>query len=99
MLFVFNLGSINAQGWGKAEPSPSKVELLWIGSFPECEAEGLQGVKSLTTVGTEKSDAQCTQKSIVTTSFSLIANKVNGEKDIIGLAGLADSRYPDGGQT
>ena len=47
-----------------------------------------------------ESDAKFTQDSIVTTFGTLIANKVNGEKVIIGLASLANlasSRYPDGG--
>ena len=44
-------------------------------------------------VATQESDAQCTQDSIVSTSETLIANKANGEKDIVGLSGLAASRY------
>ena len=92
------LGGINAQGWGKPEPSP-KVSLIWIGSFPECEAEKVEDVKSYSLVGTQESDAQCTENSVVTTFRTLIANNANGEKVIIGLSNLARSRYPDGGLT
>ena len=59
----------------------------------------MQGVKSYSQIATQESDDQCTQDSIVTPFSTLIANKVNGEKDIIGLSILASSRYPDGGQT
>ena len=62
-------------------------------------AEGVGDVKSYTQIAAQESDAQCTQDSIVTPFFTLIANKVNGEKAIIGLSILAVSRYPDGGQT
>ena len=94
----FDLGRINAQGGGIAEPSP-KVDVIWIGSFPECQAEGAQDVKSYTSVGVEQSNAQCTLEGSVTTFWTLIANKANGEKAIINVAGLADSRNRDGGTT
>ena len=97
-MFLYGLGGINAQGWGKAEPSP-KVNFIGIGSFPECEAEGVEDVKSYSTVATQESDAECNIDSIVTTFATLIANKINGEKAIISVSGLANSRYPDGGQT
>ena len=48
---------------------------------------------------TQQSDTFCTQDSIENFWGTLIANKANGEKAIVGLAVLALSRYPDGGQT
>ena len=75
-----------------AEPSPKSNNFIWIGSYPECEAEGLQGVKSLTSVETQTSDAQCSHDSVVSTFGTLIANKANGEKATIGLSLLAKSR-------
>ena len=55
-------------------------------------------MKSYTSVETQETDAECSQDSIVTNFGTLIANKANGEKAIVGLSGLAASRYPDGGQ-
>ena len=56
-------------------------------------------MKSYTLVATHEIDAQCTKDSIENFWGTLIANKANGEKAIVGLAVLALSRYPDGGQT
>ena len=51
---VFYLAGINAQCWGKPEPSP-KVNFIWTLSFPECEAEGARDVNSYTLVATQES--------------------------------------------
>ena len=53
---------------------------------------------SYTIVQTQETDADCSRDSIVDKFGSLIANKGNGEKVIVGLTDLAGSRYPDGGQ-
>ena len=82
-------------GWAKPEPN-KKVGFNWITNFHECEGKESG---NYTRVSAQKSDAQCSSESVVTTFGALIPYKPNGEKAVIKLSTLASSRYPAGGQT
>ena len=90
-----NLAGINAQGWAKPEPT-KKNGFIWLASYKDCEGKDS---RNYTLTAAQTSDALCSQRSIVTTGGAFVANKPNGGKAIIGLSDLADSRYPDGGES
>ena len=46
-------------------------------------------------VGSQETDAECSQESVETTARAMIAYKPNKEKEIINLVELSKARFPD----
>ena len=88
---VFELGEISAQKSDQA----TKINFVALGHNTDCKGKDS---RNYSLIATQESDAQCSQNSIVTKYFALIASKANGEKAVINFATLATLRYPDGGK-
>ena len=66
----------------------------------ECEGKGgAMPEAEYTMVGTQVTDPQCSQQSLVTTTRVMIAYVSNKERAIINLVQLLTARFLDGGES